>query len=325
MGINTKEVKTMNKYPLIGGSICAVILLVLASLTNVVGYQTVKASTDNDLIEVTSQACGIQGFGNTTVKLTKQQYQDLQNYLVEFRTRLNQTTTREEAVPLFKDAVVELNKYGLLPKGMSVEQAQNLVTLQYKMKNREDIQQKLSHNRLFRLENNSNILCLIAGETTTTFFIGLLNKFLFASSIFSEVVGVLLSTTLLLIPFSLFFILLGDILMFLTFCSWLTTTILPATLLSSIVLGADIPDIVFPGQSIYFPASGWVDTFGLKGRQNFLNDFYGQYTPGLDVGVLGFTGIKIIIPTYKFIIYSFYLGSAVKVKIGPNPAPWPSK
>ncbi|HVQ01668.1 MAG TPA: hypothetical protein VMT57_09170 [Candidatus Thermoplasmatota archaeon] len=34
----------MNKYPLIEGSICAVVLLVLASLTNVVGYQTVQAS-----------------------------------------------------------------------------------------------------------------------------------------------------------------------------------------------------------------------------------------------------------------------------------------
>jgi hypothetical protein len=34
----------MNKYPLIGGSICAVVLLVLASLTNVVGYQTAQAS-----------------------------------------------------------------------------------------------------------------------------------------------------------------------------------------------------------------------------------------------------------------------------------------
>jgi hypothetical protein len=36
--------KDMNKYPLIGGSICAVVLLVLASLMNVVGYQTVQAS-----------------------------------------------------------------------------------------------------------------------------------------------------------------------------------------------------------------------------------------------------------------------------------------
>ena len=34
----------MNKYPLIGGSICAVVVIVLASLTNVVGYQTVQIS-----------------------------------------------------------------------------------------------------------------------------------------------------------------------------------------------------------------------------------------------------------------------------------------
>jgi len=34
----------MNKYIPIGGSICAVILLVLASLTNVVGFQTVQSS-----------------------------------------------------------------------------------------------------------------------------------------------------------------------------------------------------------------------------------------------------------------------------------------
>jgi len=34
----------MDKYPLIGVSICAVVLLVLASLTNVVGYQAVQSS-----------------------------------------------------------------------------------------------------------------------------------------------------------------------------------------------------------------------------------------------------------------------------------------
>jgi hypothetical protein len=39
----------MNKYPLIGGSICAVVLLVLASLTNVVGYQTVQSSNQKNV------------------------------------------------------------------------------------------------------------------------------------------------------------------------------------------------------------------------------------------------------------------------------------
>ena len=39
----------MRKYPLIGGSICAVVLIVLASLTNVVGYQTVQVSNQKIL------------------------------------------------------------------------------------------------------------------------------------------------------------------------------------------------------------------------------------------------------------------------------------
>ncbi len=86
-----------------------------------------KASQDDDLVEVTAQACGIQGYGDTTVKLTRKQYQNLESYLVEFRARLNQITTREEAVPIFKEAVVELDKYGLLPRGMSVERVQRLI------------------------------------------------------------------------------------------------------------------------------------------------------------------------------------------------------
>jgi len=39
----------MNKYPLIGGSILAVVLLVLGSLTNVIGYQTVQSSNQNTI------------------------------------------------------------------------------------------------------------------------------------------------------------------------------------------------------------------------------------------------------------------------------------
>jgi hypothetical protein len=45
----------MNKYPLIGGSICAVVLIVLASLTNVVGYQTVQTSQQNLIKERINQ------------------------------------------------------------------------------------------------------------------------------------------------------------------------------------------------------------------------------------------------------------------------------
>jgi len=105
-----------------------ILLFIGVTIAPNINHSIVKASQDDDLIEVTTQACGIQGYGDTTVKLTREQYQNLEEYLVEFRAKLNQTTTREEAVPIFKDAVVELDKYGLLPKGMSVERAQRLVS-----------------------------------------------------------------------------------------------------------------------------------------------------------------------------------------------------
>src|SRR4030042_1592503 len=111
------------------GLVVSVILLFIGvTIAPSINFTVVKASQDDDLVEVTTQACGIKGFGNTTVKLTRQQYQNLEQYLVEFRARLNQTTTKEEAVPIFKEAVVELDKYGLLPEGMSVERAQRLVS-----------------------------------------------------------------------------------------------------------------------------------------------------------------------------------------------------
>jgi hypothetical protein len=45
----------MNKYPLIGVSICAVVLLVLGSLTNVVGYQSVQSSNQKIINEEVNQ------------------------------------------------------------------------------------------------------------------------------------------------------------------------------------------------------------------------------------------------------------------------------
>ena len=125
----------MSRNILLKKGVAVAIILLFLGVAVVPSISIVKTATDNDLAEVTIEAYGIKGFGNHTVKLTKQQNQNLEQYLLDFRERLNTTTTREEAVPLFKEAVVELNKYGLLPKGMSVEHAQRLVTGYYQNSN----------------------------------------------------------------------------------------------------------------------------------------------------------------------------------------------
>ena len=158
-----------------------ILLFVGVSIAPTINFNVVKASQDDDLVEVTTQACGIKGYGDTTVKLTRQQYQNLEQYLVDFRARLNQTSTREEAVPIFKEAVVELDRYGLLPNGMSVERAQKLVTGWNQNRN-----EKLLDNRqreIFPLI--PNIFCLIYGSVTEepyVFPIIIIGPFMFIES-----------------------------------------------------------------------------------------------------------------------------------------------
>jgi hypothetical protein len=131
-----------------------------------------QASSEGTSIMVTTQACGINGFGNTTVKLTRQQYQKLELFLVNFEARLNHTATREETVLLFKEAVIELNTYGLLPKGMTVGQTERLVSGDYqnpkmlsKFENNFQDRMNKRHNDNSNL-NFMNVFCLLFAAAT---------------------------------------------------------------------------------------------------------------------------------------------------------------
>ena len=287
----------------------------------------VKASNDNDLVEVTSQACGIPGYGNTTVKLTKQQYQNLEQYLVDFRAKLNQTTTKEEAIPIFKDAVVELNKYGLLPKGMSVEKAQNLVIGGFQnprfLRFLDDILKRFLGTNYGAYENYN---CLISGQTTYTVSVGpILSTIEYSSALLATI----------FYDTANYYHLKGNVLLsdFFEWLSWQISAIFlfgslinvidnlnPVTLLSIIGLGTLLAN---PGYGWHnYPANGWIHTNGLNGVKNWSGDIYGNLTENYIIswlwvfecypGVFGFSGIKIGITES---LNSFYLGHAIKVKI----------
>jgi len=316
------EIVEGNKMNMIKKSLAVGVILLFfgVAVAPSINFSVVKAVSDNELIEVTSEACGIKGFGNTTVKLTKQQYQDLQNYLVKFRDKLNTTTTREEAVPIFKEAVVELDKYELLPKGMNVDQAQKLVTGPYQNKNILKLQEKLLHNHLMALDNNSNYFCLIAGNTFRSGVIAL-------SSVIS--VGMLfLSSTVLgylamleQVPLIYYFLL------FPFYCLWffaLLSIFFPATIFSVITLGESNP------LTGYNPASGWIFSFGLNTLKIWNGSFFGDILAvpigtAKHIGVVGFSGLKLTIPETNFYYRSFYIGTALWVKIDDSPPWWGEK
>jgi hypothetical protein len=271
-----------------------------------INFTVVKASNDNDLMEVTTQACGIKGYGNTTVKLTREQYQNLEEYLVEFRARLNQTSTREEAVPIFKEAVVELDKYGLLPKGMSVERAEKLTTRYEKstgIKNRVASSLKSS--------GFSNLFCMIAGRATKCFLAGpIITGFRF-------IISLILSLAAHYMP-------LWDTLSAIT--TWLLIIRNDFPPLSEILSFFSLFSLLTFGIQGYYPgtqaAEGWIYTAGILGIKNYTGSFFGKilypvkdYFFTLYTGAFGFTGIKILFPNYS----SFFLGTALRVNIDDSP------
>jgi hypothetical protein len=292
---------TINKSLAVG----IILLFIGIAVAPSINFTVAKASNDNDLVEVTTQACGIKGYENTTVKLTREHYQNLEQYLIEFRARLNQTTTREEAVPIFNEAVVELNKYGLLPKGMSVEQAQRVITVDYQNKNMIKLQEKLLHSRLLAQDNNSNYFCLIAGKSNDCRSIGPLGLsvqvflFLFFHllyAIYDMDIFIILNVIMLVPMYEHSAVRIFNLLGALTFGHHYTVT--------------------------NYPSTGWVFTYGLMGKKLWNNTFIGglfhTFVEPSDigsyscVGASGFSGIRILFPDETT---SHFIGSALRVKL----------
>ncbi len=281
-----------------------ILLFVGVTIAPSINFNTVKASYDDDLVEVTTQACGIQGYGNTTVKLTKEQYQNLEQYLMKFRARLNQTSTRDEAVPIFKDAVVELDNYGLLPKGMSVEQIQRLII--------RNVVQKQKISRILDTSvRDNNIFCFIAGSSSgnvkETVFQPLRNKIIYNMFpwIFDPSLEILFNVyTLGLISLNFNPIKIGCL----------------------IYYGYHFIDHMTGIDETYY-SEGNVWTMGLFGQKSWDGSMIGSL--GLKVpfhlgigptssafycGAIGFTGISLLLHNQE----RFYLGFALSVDINSN-------
>ena len=145
------------KKKILIGSIIAVVILVLVSFTSVVG----KVSLNEELVEFDVGFCGLGK--KHSVKLTQQEADEVELLFDDMQDRLSAVETDDETIVIFNEAVVELDKYGLLG-GISVKQAQRLVTGEYqKEKTITFIERDMEI-----LDDNENLLCLIAGEADNT-------------------------------------------------------------------------------------------------------------------------------------------------------------
>jgi hypothetical protein len=98
------------------------------------------------------------------LKQRNAQYDETEKIFNELQIKLDTVTTKQEALVLVNEAIMELHEHGLLPKGMTVKRAQRLVTDCF---SKSELAQPFQNNN----ENTSgNTNCLVIGLSSGTNF-----------------------------------------------------------------------------------------------------------------------------------------------------------
>ena len=301
------------KKKILIGSIIAVVIILLSSFSSVVG----KVSSDDELVEFDVEFCGLGK--KHTVKLTHEEADEVELLFDEIRTKLDAVESREEAIAIYKEAIVELDKYGLLGD-MNIKQAQKLVIGRHQNKRVMIHLNKLYEKYHVDVEEDENILCLVSGESSNTYSFGP-----FATSYY-VITHALMKFSSLLIDMLHEYSKVVDFfsgLWLLSVVSLMCSTIIymEFSTLYNKVIGYKVgfgSQVAFHPELVY-PAHGWLNTIGLKGIKEWNGSFYGQMQnhywysmPFTYIGMTGFTGLRIYAGT------TLLLGSALRVKLGPE-------
>ena len=293
-------------------------------LLNVTIIPSITANvTQDDLVEITSEFSGLAGH-KTTVKLTQQEAAELEQVIDDIKVKLDNANTREETIVIFKEAVVELDEYGLLGD-LSVEQAQRLVTGRY-----QDSRVMTLFQQLFKRSQSSdfecNLLSLIAGKTTETLIIPpislALNRIFYTWAYLCILLLESLNLYLEEFYYFLVFVLLAA--SSVNYVIQSAFSLIPIALLNGISFG-ELYNM--PGEgNVINPASGWIHTIGLLGIKSWKDRIFGQIFPFMCpffgvtyIGIIGFTGFNIF---NKKTGNTFYMGTAPFVKIGSQVPDW---
>ena len=284
-----------------------------------------------DYVDIKIDVCGLPGIKPYTIQLTKEQAVLIENYFDLINKRFEKVNTREEAKAILNDVVIKLDEHGLLG-GLSIKQAQKLVTGNYENSRVMEVLENLFKENPRLIDDNSNYLCLVAGRATYTSCSGLIQTVLTA---FFGALGYLAFFMYCIFPGApgWFFILFS----ILTVSSALNPVpyINPLAIAYSLGFGLrlDFPKIddLSPGYKTntnaqFFPSKGFINSYGQNGNIDWIGEFWGQgdYIPSLlnpmwgssPVGIAGFTGLKIMFNPDNG--DTFFIGSALKVQIGDD-------
>jgi hypothetical protein len=247
---------------------------------------------DTEYYDVKTEFVGLEK--EHTTKLTKEEIEKLNAYIESTLFRLNQTTSLIEAIGIYKCAILELDKYGLLGD-IGIKETEKLVLNFYQKGIITKVLEHLYNRKQKPLQSNENKYCLIFGWTSLTLIYT--PRIINAIDFIYEIID-------FITPFNF-----------------------PHRGLT-IIIG--LMSLLWYGQPfcigrliIYIEdySSGYVTSIGLLGIETWIGELEGklEYNGITDVGVVGFTGLKIFFaPT----IGPIYLGYAQHASIDDHGGPW---
>jgi len=252
-------------------------------------------SIDVEYFDVTTEFIGLGK--EYTTKLTKQEIERLDTLFDSIGDSLNKSVSIEKIVDIFRKALSELDSFGLLGD-IKIDEAEKLVTNYYQNPRFIKVLNKLKNRKNSPLGEDEDRYCLVAGKATNLLFINSILNNLFLS---------LFYFIFYLIDYQNF----GE--------NWQDVQLIFA-LIMEIVYNfiVILPSILIPiclGRAISFGypygslVRGNITTYGLNGIKYWNGQLEGKivWSNWDDIGVMGFTGLKIgglNIPNHYFIGYA---------------------
>ncbi len=91
-----------------------ILLFVGVTIAPSINFNTVKATTDDDLVEVTTELCGFPGIKPHTMTLSKHHLNEIESSLHMLKSSFLQSETLNEKVDVFNQVIDLFSRYGLL-------------------------------------------------------------------------------------------------------------------------------------------------------------------------------------------------------------------
>ena len=305
----------MSTHPSLRNIMVIGFLFLFLSLTVLSNVNAKSFTNDADLVSMKTQASYLRKDSTYTIQVPPQHIQTIQIIFDDLKNRLSTAESSQQTQSIFNDALIELNKYHLLPAGMNVQQAQRLVTTHQRTVPKFHRSPLNIHPQ--NIEGTiQNTFCSLAGNTSNTHFAKLAKRTALRLYYIIDfnTGNVLLNKAALAL-----FVVFNEI-------AKINQKILRQN-------GSHLGVCIYFGNYHYVPypdwlspAQGWISTSGVNGQQNITGSFWGQtmtggWQPQVDWymnytwrGCLGFTGLIYYTGTGN----AYFLGSALSVNVGPQ-------